>query len=168
LKIAGVILTSAPPQWVTTLGTGVTVIGPEQVAPGHGSPGAALTGVLAALSSKDRTTFCDYMFVVSAARCTGPSGQGSRDRLPYGVSVKIGYAAVSGTRALVGFTGKICWPGATRECTANTNPAAVFSAGNTFAALWEQTLHLNSNISSYRLLRAPRWAGNGPPAPAQR
>jgi hypothetical protein len=104
LKLAGVIWTSAPPQWVTTLGTGVTVTGPEHVAPGHGSPGAALTGVMAALSSKDSAAFCGYMFVSSAARCTGPSGQGSRDRLPYGVSVKIGYVAIAGTRA-----GRLHW-----------------------------------------------------------
>jgi hypothetical protein len=68
------------------------------------------------------------------------------------VSFKIGYVAISGTRALVGFTGKICSPGATPECTVNTNPAAIFSAGNTFAALWEQTVHPNSDISSYSLL----------------
>jgi acyl-coenzyme A synthetase/AMP-(fatty) acid ligase len=33
LKLADVIWTSAPPKWVTTLGTGVTVTGPEQLVP---------------------------------------------------------------------------------------------------------------------------------------
>ena len=47
LKLAGV-MTSPPPKWVTALGAGVTVTGPEQEAPGHGSPGAALTGLHAA------------------------------------------------------------------------------------------------------------------------
>jgi hypothetical protein len=152
LTLAGVIGTSAPPRWVTALGTGVTVTGPGQVAPGHGSPGAALTGLLAALSSKDPATLCGYIFVGPAAQCEVPSGQGSRNWLPYRVSVKIGYVAISGTHALVGFTGKICTPRATPECMANTSPAAIFSAGDTFAALWTQTVHPNSSdIPSYSL-----------------
>jgi hypothetical protein len=59
LKLAGVIWTSAPPRWVPALGTGVTVTEPGQVAPGHGSPGVALAGVLAALSSEDPATLCE-------------------------------------------------------------------------------------------------------------
>jgi hypothetical protein len=152
LTLAGVLWASAPPRWAAALGTGVTVTGPRQVAPGHGSPGAALTGLLAALSSKDPATVCDYIFVGPAARCEVPSGPGSRNWLPYRVSVKIGYVAISGTHALAGFTGKICVPRATHGCMANTSPAAIFSAGNTFAALWTQTLHLNSSDPlSYRL-----------------
>jgi hypothetical protein len=160
LQLAGVIWTSAPLQWVTALGTGVTVTGPEQVAPGHGSPGAALTGLLAALSSKDSATACGYLFVDPAARCGAPSGQGSRNQVPFGVSFKIGYVAVSGTRALVGFTGKICSPGAVPECMTNTNPAAIFSAGDTFTALWTQTVSPNpSSTSSYTLLPCVRIGG---------
>jgi hypothetical protein len=156
LKLAGVIWTSAPPKWVTALGTGVTVTGPEQVAPGHGSPGAALTGLLAALSSKDHATVCDYISVSSTARCEAPSGQGSRNQLRYRVSVEIGYVAISGTRALVGFTGKICPPGTPStlpQCISNTDPAAIFSAGNTFAALWTLTVTPNpSDTSPYGLV----------------
>jgi hypothetical protein len=152
LQLAGVIWTSAPPQWVTALGTGVTVTGPGQVAPGHGSPGAALTGLVAALSSKDPAASCGYTFVRPAARCEVLIGQLPRNQLPYGVSFKIGYVAVSGTRALVGFTGERCSPGATPECMTNTNPAAIFSAGDTFAALWTQTVApVFNSPSSYRL-----------------
>jgi hypothetical protein len=167
LQLAGVIWTSAPPKWVTALGTGVTVTGPEQVAPGHGSPGAALTGLMAALSSKDPATACDYVFL-RPARCVIQPDQGSRNQLPYGVSVKIAYVAISGTHALVGFTGKICSPGATPECMTNTNPATIFSAGNTFAALWTQTVSPNSSGTfSYRLLPCVevggKWyVGSGP------
>jgi hypothetical protein len=152
LQLAGVIGTSAPRPWVTALGSGVTVTGPGQVAPGHGSPGAALTGLVAALSAKDSATACGYTFVDPAAQCEPPSGQGSRNQVPYGVSFKIGYVAVSGTRALVGFTGEICSPGAVPECMTNTNPAAVFSAGDTFAALWTQAVSPNSDTSSYTLM----------------
>jgi hypothetical protein len=153
LKLAGVIWTSAPPQWVTALGTGVTVTGPGQVAPGHGSPGAALTGMMAALSSKDPAMFCDYVFLGSDTRCRAQTGQVPRNQFPYGVSFKIGYVAISGTRALAGFTGKKCSPGAAPECVANTNPAAIFSAGNTFAALWTQTVApVFNSPSSYTLV----------------
>ncbi len=71
LKLAGVIWTSAPPRWVPALGTGVTVTEPGQVAPGHGSPGAAVVGVLAALSSKDPAAFCKYSYAYasSVAQC---------------------------------------------------------------------------------------------------
>jgi hypothetical protein len=168
LKLAGVIWASAPPKWVAALGAGVTVTGPGQVAPGHDSPGAALTGLMAALSSKDPATLCGYIFVGPGARCGVPSGQGSRDQLPYSVSFKIGYVAISGTRALAGYTGKICSPGATPECTANANPAAIFSAGNTFATLWTQTVSPDSSGTfSYRLLpcveEGGKWyVGSGP------
>lgn len=150
LKLSGVIWTSAPPKWVTTLGAGVTVTGPEQLAPGHGSPGAALTGLIAALSSKGTATFCDYIYMPPGAQCTAASSQGSRDQL----SVKIGYVAIAGTHALVGFTGKVCTPSVRSHsgCVTNTDPAAIFSAGNTFAALWAQTARPNSvAVSSYRL-----------------
>jgi hypothetical protein len=152
LTLAGVLWASAPPRWVAALGTGVTVTGPGQVAPGHGSPGAALTGLLAALSSKDPATACDYVFVGSAAQCKAQFSHVPRDQFPYRMSLKIGYVAISGTRALVGFTGKICVPPTTPECTANTSPAAIFSAGKTFTALWTQTLRPNySDPLSYGL-----------------
>src|ERR1700761_4360837 len=153
LKLAGVIWTSVPPAWVTALGPGVTVTGPVQVAPGRGSPGAAFTGSLAALSSTDPATFCDYVYVGPDTSCTVPSGPVPRNQLPYGVSFKIGYVAISGTRALVGFTGKVCSPGAIPECMANINPPLGFSAGNTFAALWAQAVSLRSvsATSFYRL-----------------
>jgi hypothetical protein len=152
LKLADVVRTSGPPKWVAALGTGVTVTGPGQVAPGHGSPGAAFTGLMAALSSKDPATACDYVFLGPFARCEAPSSRAPRNLTPYAMSVKIGYVAISGTRALVGFTGKVCPRGATPECVANTNPAAIFSAGNTFAALWTLTVSpKSSSTHSYGL-----------------
>lgn len=147
LKLGGVIWTSPPPSWVTALGTGVKVTGPEQVAPGRGSPGAALTGLLAVLSARDPAPRCDYISADTAVNCL-VSGQ-----LPYRVSVKIGYVASEGTRALVGFTGKICSPRPAPQCETNTDPSAIFSAGHTFAALWTQTVNPSSSgISSYRLV----------------
>jgi hypothetical protein len=148
LKLGGVIGASAPPRWVAALGPGVTVTGPEQVAPGHGSPGAALTGAMATLS-QDPAAACTYAY----PQCTAQVRQGLRNESPWVVSVKIGYVAISGTRALVGFTGKVCPPPAASpvpgapECMTNANPAAIFSAGRTFATLWTQAIS-PANVTS--------------------
>src|SRR5579862_4425317 len=74
---------------VPALGVGVTVTGPGQTAPGHGSPGAVLVGFLAALSSQDPATACDYAYADagSVARCKAQVSNVQRNQLPYGVSV---------------------------------------------------------------------------------
>ncbi|MGH3166712.1 MAG: hypothetical protein ACRDN0_12580 [Trebonia sp.] len=151
LKLAGVMWTSAPP-WASALGPGVTVTGPGPVASGHGSPGAAFAGFLAALSAKDPTAACDYLYLGLASRCDPEMSRIPRRLLPYGVSVEIGYVAIDGKRALLGFTGKICSPGATPRCLANTDPAAIFSTGKSFAALWTQALSPDGSPSVYTLL----------------
>jgi hypothetical protein len=152
LKLAGVIWTSPPPKWVAALGAGVTVTEPGQVAPGHGSPGAVFAGVLAALSSKDLTATCEYAYAYAnaVAQCETQLSRVPPDQVPYSVSVKISYVAIDGTRALVGITGKICSPGNRPECVTNADPAAIFSTGNTFTALWAQTANTSGNI--YALL----------------
>jgi hypothetical protein len=156
LKLAGVIWTSAPPRWVLALGAGVTVTGPGQVAPGHGSPGAALAGVLAALSSKDPATLCEYAYAYASpvAQCKAQINRTSRNQALYVASIKIGYVAIDGTRALVGLTGKICSPGRMPECVTNVDPSAIFSAGNTFTTLWAHTVNSTSSAFSnaYTLL----------------
>jgi hypothetical protein len=156
LKFAGVIWTSAPPRWVPALGKGVTVTEPGHVAPGHGSPGAALVGVLTALSSKHPAALCDYVYAYAStvAQCKAQLSQTARNQAPYVVSVKIGYVAIDGTRALVGITGKICVPGNKPECVTNVDPSAIFSAGNTFTALWAHMVNPTSSSSgnAYKLL----------------
>ncbi len=166
LRLAGVIGTSAPLAWTAALGPGVTVTGPGQAAPGHGSPGAALAGYLAALSANDSATACGYLDPAAVVACSELPGQSARNRLPYGVSFATGYVAVDGTRALVGFTGKICWPGATPlgnatpECIANANPAAIFSARDTFAALWTRRTDASAaDAFSYALVRCVESGG---------
>jgi hypothetical protein len=158
LKLAGVIWTSAPPSWAPALGAGVTVTQPGQVAPGHGSPGAAVAGALAALSAKDGVAFCDYLYVGSGDRCNVQLSQTPANQLPSFESIKIGYVAIDGTRALVGITGKICSPGSTPECVTNTDPAAIFSAGNTFATLWTRTSR-PSTSNTYSLLQCVEVGG---------
>ena len=67
------------------------------------------------------------------------------------MSVKIGYVAIDGTRALAGTTGKICRPGNRPECVTNVDPSAVFSTGNTFMTLWAQAVNPGSS-NAYTLL----------------
>jgi hypothetical protein len=156
LKLAGVIWTSAPPRWVAALGPGVTVTGPWPAAPGHDSPGAALAGELAALSSKDPAALCEYAYAYASpvARCEAQTSRTSLNQAPYFTSVKIGYVAIDGTRALVGFTGKVCSPGKTPECVTNADPSAIFSTGDTFTTLWAHTVNSPNSPSSdaYTLL----------------
>jgi len=151
LKLAGVIWTSPPPKWIAALGKGVTVTGPEQVAPGHESPGAALAGLVTGLSSTDPAAACGYMIAGSVTQCEAQLSRAPRSQLPHFASFRIGYVATSGTHALVGYTGKICSPGDKPECSANNDPAAVFSAGSTFAVLWFERVDSISN-SGYQLL----------------
>jgi hypothetical protein len=165
LKLAGVIWTSGPPAWEPALGARVQVTSPEQVTPGHGSPGAATTGALAALSAKDPTLICDYEYG-SIPDCKEESSKVPGRQLPYKVSAKISYVAIDGTRALVGFTGKVCSEGGASQCIMNFDPAAIFSAGKTFEALWTQALNPASN-GEYSLLPCVdvggKWyVGSGP------
>jgi hypothetical protein len=154
LKLAGVIWTSAPPTWVAALGPGVTVTEPGPVAPGHGSPGAALAGLLAALSSRDPAALCEYTNADanSVAQCKTAVNRIPRDQVAYVASVKIGYVAIDGTRALVGFTGKVCPPGSTPACLTNADPSAIFSTGHTFTTLWAQTVSPTTSSNAYTLL----------------
>lgn len=161
LKLAGVIWVNPPPKWVAALGPGVTVTGPEQVTAGHGSPGAALAGFLAALSSADTAAACGYAYADarSAAQCEAAFRRVQRNQLPYGKSVKIGYVAVDGTRALVGITGAICSPGSTPQCVTNADPAAIFSAGSTFTTLWAQRVNPSPSNNGYMPIPCSEVAG---------
>jgi hypothetical protein len=153
LKLAGVIWTAQPPQWVSALGPGVTVADPEQLAPGHGSPGAAFAGALASMTGKHPAAACGYVYLGPAAHCAVSDDRTPEDQLPYAVSVKTGYVATDGTHALLGYTGEICSPGTLPRCLANADPAAVFSAGRSFGALWTLTVNPSFDvIGSYTLL----------------
>ena len=57
------------------------------------------------------------------------------------------YTAIDGDKALVGSTGSVCDPSATPKCTTNTDPAAIFDSGKSFATLWNEAV--NSKNNSY-------------------
>ena len=115
--------------------------------------GAALAGALAALSSKDPAALCEYAYAYpsSVAQCEAQISRTSPNQAGYVASVKIDYVAIDGTRALVGFTGKVCPPGDKPVCLTNADPSAIFSAGNTFTTLWAQAVNPTSS-HAYTLL----------------
>jgi hypothetical protein len=127
---------SAQPSWASALGSGVTVTAPQSVAPGHGSPGAAAAGEIAALDAKNFPAVCEYLDPTAVTQCKSQASQVSASELPYATNAAIGYVAIDGDKALVGTTGKYCSPGQSPECFTNTDPAAILSSGKSFSQQW--------------------------------
>ena len=149
---SGSTSTSANPSWVAGLGSGVTVIAPESAAPGNGSPQAVVTGATAAEDSGNYTSVCKYYepslqsecnSQVSAESSASPSALASQ--IGTIKNLAIGYTAIRGDQALVGGTGTFCSSG---KCSTNSDPAAVFSSGKTFSALWSTADNQNPGVYS--------------------
>ncbi|HUN32187.1 MAG TPA: hypothetical protein VMU95_09200 [Trebonia sp.] len=140
----------APPSWATALGAGATVYPPQPELAGHSEPGQAIEGELTELKAKDLVGMCSYMDPRTASTCKSEAGQVPVSDLPYATNAALGYTVVDGSQALVGSTGTFCTPGSTPECFTNTNPAAIFSAGDkTFSKLWsEATADQSANTYS--------------------
>jgi hypothetical protein len=60
-------------------------------------------------------------------------------------NLAIGYTAIRGNQALVGATGTFCASG---KCSTNTDPAALFSSGKTFSALWSSADNQDASVYS--------------------
>ena len=140
---------SAQPSWAATLGSGVRVVAPQSVSPGHGSPGAVVEGVITALSAKRVAGYCGYALPSVQARCRSEMSQIPTSHLPYMKNAAIGYVAIDGNKAAVGMTGTFCTPGQSPECFTNNDPAAVFSMAHSFSGLWENAI--SNTSSSYSL-----------------
>jgi len=141
---------AALPSWAPALGAGVTVSAPRQPGPGHDSPAAAVQGEISALAAKDFEALCAYQEPAVQAKCDSQAGQAAslKDQLPYTVNPGLGYVAIDGTKALVGTTGKFCVPGQSPECVTNTDPAAVFSSGKSFASMWTAAVAAGPTVYS--------------------
>jgi hypothetical protein len=152
----------ASPSWAAALGPGTTVAAPTSAAPGLGSPQATVTGDERNIASGRYLADCAYLEPTQQAACKtaisgvqaslGPSATAA----PAG-SVRdfaIGYTAIHGNEALVGTTGTFCSPdqGSSPSCFTNTNPAAIFSAGKSFAALWSESIAAENDSSVYSLV----------------
>jgi hypothetical protein len=150
LAVTGCSSSSAP-SWASALGSGVTVQGPAQVAPGNGSPGAVIAGVFSAISAKHYTAECPYLEPSQQAECKSGAASITSSTGPSLQNAAIGYIATDGDRALVGTTGKFCSPQAKPECYTNNDPAAAFSSNKkSFSALWTEENN-NSQANTYSL-----------------
>jgi hypothetical protein len=114
----------------------VTVTAPAPVAPGNGSPGAAVEGLFAALSSQQYTAECGYVEPAAQATCKNASAGLSSANQPTLKNAAIGYVAIDGNQALVGSTGTFCVPNEKPKCFTNKDPAAILSSGKPFGTLW--------------------------------
>jgi hypothetical protein len=140
------------PVWAKALGAGVTVFPPATTSPGHGSPAAAVEGEVAAFNAKQPTKACPYIEPSFEATCRRAFTKTPASEIPMVEDFAIGYAAVDGKKALVGSTGTFCVPGEKPRCVTNNNPAALFSSGKSFKALWaEANAAADSSANVYSL-----------------
>jgi hypothetical protein len=151
----------ATPSWAAALGSGVTVVPPASTSPGLGSPQAAVAGDVADIESGQYLADCAYVVPDEQSECKssissvqaslGPSALASAA----GTVTKfgLGYTAIDGDEALVGTTGTFCssGSGSSPSCFTNTDPAAIFSSGKSFATLWTEANSSNNSSSVYSL-----------------
>jgi hypothetical protein len=144
--------TSANPSWTAGLGSGVTVYAPTSASAGNGTPQAAVTGFVAAVTSGNFASVCAYYEPSAQSQCnsavsaeTSASPSALASQVGISKNFTIGYTAVRGDQALVGATGTFCASG---KCSTNTDPAALFSSGKTFDALWSTADNQDASIYS--------------------
>jgi hypothetical protein len=146
------------PGWARALGSGVTITAPAATKGGHGSPGAVVRGLFDLGMADLSAATCTYFPPASQPRCRASWASAPAST---GVSVShfaLGYVATRGSEALVGSTGTFCGPG--HDCISNANPAALFTQGKSFAALWKETMsQISSGKNSYLLYPCVRVSG---------
>jgi hypothetical protein len=143
---------SSAPSWASVLGPGVTVQAPAKVAPGYGSPGAVIEGVLSALVAEHDAAECAYAEPSRQAACKSAFSSMPRGTAGSFDNASIGYVAIDGDVALVGSTGTSCSPLAKPECYTNNNPAAIFSSNKkSFSGLWTEENSSGSSANVYML-----------------
>ncbi len=142
---------SDQPSWAKSLGARVTVDAPAAASPGHGSPGAAVSGFFAAVKAKNWTTLCEYAGSPLHTECARLPAQTevTQALFPDVRNIALGYIATDGSAALVGTTGTFC-PAFTLSsgCYTNDDPAAILSSGKPFTTLWTEALTTNGNAYS--------------------
>jgi hypothetical protein len=143
---------SALPSWAAALGPGVSVYAPTPMPAGHGSPGGVVTAIISALEATTAAAVCQYLSPFMQASCASatPSAAPAGTRATPMLAVRnfaIGYVAVKGTQAIVGYTGTIC-SGTPPQCTGNSDPAAFFSSRRLFGVLWEELAAYNGDANT--------------------
>jgi hypothetical protein len=142
---------SSAPSWASALGSNVTVVAPETVAPGNDSPGAVMTGFIDDIDAKKYASLCSYMPPSTQSKCTSVFGLVNPSqiaaKMPFAKKPGLGYIAIDGKEALIGTTGEFCQPGESPECYDNSNAAAILDSGKSFSVLWK-TAVAETNSSS--------------------
>jgi hypothetical protein len=147
---------SSPPAWASALGSGVTIVAPATVSPGHDSPGAVIQGVFAAVAAKRYTDECAYIQPSAQAECKDAAASFDPTNAPDFKNTGIGYVAIDGDKALVGTTGTYCVPSMKPECYTNNDPAAIFSSNKTaFGQFWTEQSEASNNSSTNAYSLAP-------------
>jgi hypothetical protein len=145
---------STQPSWVKSLGPGVTVTGSSRATAGDGSPAGVFLTEVKDVESGHFADICSLLKPSQQATCKSelgsiPAAELKAD-MPTFKNLATTYTAIDGDKALVGSTGSMCDPNAKSKCTTNTDPAAIFDSGKSFATLWNQTV--NSKNNSYTLI----------------
>jgi len=148
---------SAQPSWAKSLGSGVTVTSPGSMAADAGSPGALIVRLKRDLQAGKYLKFCSFLEPSKQASCTATFSRAPASALasvmPTFKNFVISYTAIDGTKALVGTTGTACTPTQKPACSTNRDPAAIFSTGKSFAALWAQAQAASASSSgAYALM----------------
>jgi len=89
----------------------------------------------AAVSASNYQALCATVAPDAQSDCNkataGAKPSGTKD-----TNIEIGYVAVEGNEALVGFTGTNCDPNDSPKCNTNSDPAAILSSGKPFDQLY--------------------------------
>ena len=144
---------STQPSWVKSLGPGVTVTGSSRATAGDGSPAGVFLTEVKDAESGHLADMCSVIEPSKQAACKSQLGSvPAAEVKAYANSayknLAMTYTAIDGDKALVGSTGSVC---ATSKCVTNTDPAAIFDSGKSFATLWNETVN-PKNIYSYALI----------------
>ena len=141
------------PSWVKSLGPGVTVTRSSSATAGDGSPAGVLLTEAKDLQSGHFADTCSIVEPSQQATCKSQLGSVPAAEikavLPTFKNFAITYTAIEGDKALVGATFSLCVPNATPKCITNTDPAAIFDSGKSFATLWNESVNPKGN--SYAL-----------------
>ncbi|MBO0803028.1 MAG: hypothetical protein J2P25_08135 [Nocardiopsaceae bacterium] len=149
---------TSTPSWAAALGSGVTIDPPGTTTPSTDSPGGVYAAEVEAENTKDPALFCPYTYPPTQSKCESTLSSISQSQLAQlgkYEDFKASYAAIDGTKAIVGFTGTDCQPNETPQCVTNTDPAKLLDSGKTFTELWTQAgqqVGQNSTTNTYELL----------------
>lgn len=149
--------TNTQPAWVKALGPEVTVIDSSSATADDGSPAGTFLTVVKDMQSGHFVEMCSVIEPSQQASCKSELGSVSaaflKSEMPTFKNTVTPYTAVDGDEALVGSTGSVCAPNANpSKCSTNTDPAAIFDSGKSFASLWKQTVNSGtSNSNAYAL-----------------